>query len=310
MKTFRNFFFFCLLLLGAGALVLFPSESADAAREGLSVCFSSVLPSLFPFFVVSSLFIASGAASFLGRLLGPFMFSLFGVSGIGASALLLGLTGGYPVGAKTIGELYRSGQISQDEGEQLLCFCSNSGPGFFLGMCGANLFHSVRAGLYLYLVHVAAALLVGILLRRTIQSPLPARAKQRARTDFSPAAAFPAAVQSSFAAIWNVCGFVILFMVILHLIALLPPVQQLSALGRSVLFGFVEMTNGILLLSADRAGFIACAAIMGWGGLSVHAQTLSVLSGTPLRTRRYFLGKALQSLLSVPLAAAVAAHLF
>ena len=47
------------------------------------------------------------------------------------------------------------------------------------------------------------------------------------------------------------------------------------------------------------------AALLGWGGLSVHCQTASVLDGTNVPLDRYFLGKALQSLLSALLAAAL-----
>ena len=50
---------------------------------------------------------------------------------------------------------------------------------------------------------------------------------------------------------------------------------------------------------------VVAAALLGWGGLSVHCQTASVLDGTNVPLDRYFLGKALQSLLSALLAAAL-----
>lgn len=58
----------------------------------------------------------------------------------------------------------------------------------------------------------------------------------------------------------------------------------------------------MLSLPCSRAGFLACAALLGWGGLSVHCQTLSVLAATPLSARYYLKGKALQALLSLLLA--------
>ena len=140
------------------ALLLLPEVSAQAARDAMLLCAQTLIPSLFPFFVLSSLLIACGASELLSALLSPLMRPLFGLSGTGAAALALGLCGGYPVGARTAAELVENGALSQEEGERLLAFCNNAGPGFLLGVCGAGVFSSSRAGAALYLIHVAAAL--------------------------------------------------------------------------------------------------------------------------------------------------------
>ena len=278
------------------ALLLFPDVSAAAAREGVALCLQTVLPSLFPFFVLSSLLVQSDVPRLLSRAMAGVMYPLFGVSGAGASALILGLLGGYPVGARTVAELYGRGEIAREEAEQLLAFCNNSGPGFFLGVCGTAVFGSARAGAYLYLIHVGAALVTGILLRRDLGLPRR-KAVSRQRAPFDLAAALPAAVQGSFAAVGSVSAFVIFFMVLLRL-------------PRAALFGFVEMTNGVNALPATRTGFVLCAAIMNWGGLSVQAQTCAMLAGSALSARRCVIGKAVQALAGVPLALLAAQRLF
>ena len=78
-------------------------------------------------------------------LLSPLMRPLFSLSGAGASALALGLCGGYPVGARTAAALVENGSLPREEGERLLAFCNNAGPGFLLGVCGAGVFSSARA---------------------------------------------------------------------------------------------------------------------------------------------------------------------
>ena len=259
-----------------------------------------MLPSLFPFFVLSSLLVQSDVPRLLSRAMAGVMYPLFGVSGAGASALILGLLGGYPVGARTVAELYGRGEIAREEAEQLLAFCNNSGPGFFLGVCGTAVFGSARAGMYLYLIHVGAALVTGVLLRRDLGLPRR-KAVSRQRAPFDLAAALPAAVQGSFAAVGSVSAFVIFFMVLLRLLSLLP---------RAALFGFVEMTNGVNALPATRTGFVLCAAIMNWGGLSVQAQTRAMLAGSALSARRCVIGKAMQALAGVPLALLAAQRLF
>lgn len=221
MGTWRDGAALAFLLLGGAGLLRFPAESAAAAQEALALCFETVIPSLFPFFVLSSLAVQSPLPRFLSRALAGFMRPLFGVGGAGASALILGLLGGYPVGARTAAELYARGEISQEEGEQLLAFCNNSGPGFFLGVCGTAVFDSARAGAYLYLIHVLSALLTGFFLRRPCSPPRGAAWRQTERFDL--ASALPGAVQSSFASVWNVSAFVVFFMVALRLMTQLPP---------------------------------------------------------------------------------------
>lgn len=303
MEKVKNALLLLLLALFAAALVLFPAEASEAAREGLSLCLRTVLPSLFPFFVLSSLLIAAGGADALSHALEPVMRPMFYLSGAGASALALGLAGGYPVGARTVAELYRDGRLSKTEAERLLSFCNNAGPGFILGICGGAVLQSVRAGLYLYLVHVASAILTGVMLRRLTLPDYSAARARRGGKGKNLAIAFPAAVRDSFAAVWSVCGFVVLFAVVLRLVTIALP-------QRPLLTGFIELTNGVMGLRADRGGFVLCAVFLGWGGLSVHAQTLSVLDGTNLSSRLYFLGKATQAALSAPLALMVSNWLY
>ena len=176
---------FCLL-----SLLLFPDTGTQAAHDALVLCAQTVIPSLFPFFVLSSLLVQSDVPRLLSRAMAGVMYPLFGVSGAGASALILGLLGGYPVGARTVAELYGRGEIAREEAEQLLAFCNNSGPGFFLGVCGTAVFGSARAGMYLYLIHVGAALVTGVLLRRDLGLPRR-KAVSRQRAPFDLAAALP-----------------------------------------------------------------------------------------------------------------------
>ena len=57
-----------LCLLGVMALLLVSSAAAgEAVRRGLALCARSVVPALFPYFVVSGLFTSLGFAEGMGR---------------------------------------------------------------------------------------------------------------------------------------------------------------------------------------------------------------------------------------------------
>ena len=152
-------------LIGAMAFLLAENNIVgQAVQEGLLLCAHSVIPALFPFFAVVSLAIG---CDFFGIL------RAWGLP-VSAAAFLLGIIGGYPVGSRTVGELYRQGEVTRRQAENLLCCCNNAGPSFIFGIAGAGVFHSGRIGLALYGIHIAAALLAGLLLRRRCCSRLKA----------------------------------------------------------------------------------------------------------------------------------------
>ena len=279
-----------LILVSVMVLLLWRSAvAAEAVRRGLTLCARSVIPALFPYFVVSGLFISLGFADGVGRRLEPLTRRLFGVGGAGASAFFLGLLGGYPVGGRTVGQLYRAGRLSKDEAERLLAFCNNAGPSFILGVVGVGCFGSLRIGVYLYLVHAFSAVLVGILFRK--KAPVSGQ-KVRSSADFEPIAAFVRAVGEAAEGMVRLCGFVVFFLVILALIT------DLTGLNHPVLLGLAELTTGVTALKGRPGDLVWAAALLGWGGLSVHGQTAAVLSDTDLGLGRYFLGKILQAIFS------------
>ena len=290
VKSMRRRILPTLGLLGVMALLLLCSaDAAQAVRDALALCVQSVIPALFPFFVVSSLFIDLGCAAVLGRSLAPVMHRLFGVSGAGGTAFLLGIIGGYPVGGRTAGELCGSGQCEREECEPLLAFCNNAGPSFILGIAGLGCFGSVRVGAWLYLIHVGAAVMVGLLFRSTSrQMGRPEKTETPRWAD-----ALIQAVRGGAMSMVNICAFVVFFLVILRLFSRFTGIQH------GAILGIVEMTNGILRLANDRRGFIWASGLLGWGGLSVHCQTAAVLSGSGLSLKRYFIGKALQAAISM-----------
>lgn len=288
-------------LLVCMAVLLWQNETASAAvRQGLMLCARSVIPSLFPFFVVVSFAVGCGFFAVLRRLGLP----------VGAAVFLVGVVGGYPVGARTVGELYRGGGLARERAETLLTFCNNAGPSFIFSIAGVGVFGSQKIGLALYGIHILSALAAGGLLGglRSVRnvSKTAGSDMKTARCDMKPAgncmksagngtklpALFVSCVGSAAAAMVNICAFVIFFLVVMALVRQAWPGLPPLALG------LLELTGGITSLEASPAGFCMAAALLGWGGVSVHCQTAAVLEDTGLSLRRYLLAKALQAVIS------------
>ena len=304
------------LLIATAALVISPGEAINGAKDGLALCFNVIVPSLFPFFVLSSLVVDLGLAAYLGRAMEGLMRPLFRVSGSCAAAVALGFIGGYPVGARTALQLYEQGLCSKTEAERLLAFCNNSGPAFILGVVGAGVFGDSRVGLLLYLTHALASLLVGLLFRfyggwerRRACAPRP----KPIQTVTLPAA-FTGAVSRALQSTLNICAFVVFFAVVLRLLSAYGALSGAAALlslagfegewARRLVAGLLELSSGVASLQggAGLAGRVSMAAFMlGWAGLSVHCQVLSFLVDSGLSARVYLAGKLCHGLIAAAL---------
>ena len=305
-----------LAALCALFVLIFASDRVIAsAAYGLRLCWELILPSLFPFFVVSALLSRLDFPGLAGRRLAPLAKKLFHVSGMGATALFIGLTGGYPLGASYLAELEEQGRLSPRETERLLGFCNNSGPAFLVGAIGAGIFHSTRIGLLLYVSHGLAAILAGILLRG--DEPFPeAEAVGGGAVPLPFSRALPEAVRAAVLAALNVCGFVVFFTVFCGFLdaagfldalaarlALLPGLGEAQA--RSLLLGFWELGGGIGALRglAPTPGNLALAAgLVGWGGVSVQFQTLTVLADSDAKTSLHLAGRFMSAVFGAALA--------
>lgn len=304
------------LLIATAALAISPGEAINGAKDGLALCFNVIVPSLFPFFVLSSLVVDLGLAAYLGRAMEGLMRPLFRVSGSCAAAVALGFIGGYPVGARTALQLYEQGLCSKTEAERLLAFCNNSGPAFILGVVGAGVFGDSRVGLLLYLTHALASLLVGLLFRfyggwerRRACAPRP----KPIQTVTLPAA-FTGAVSRALQSTLNICAFVVFFAVVLRLLSAYGALSGAAALlslagfegewARRLVAGLLELSSGVASLQggAGLAGRVSMAAFMlGWAGLSVHCQVLSFLVDSGLSARVYLAGKLCHGLIAAAL---------
>lgn len=145
--------------LAFGVVVLaVPEAAARGFAGGTALCLQSVLPALFPFFVVCELLTAAPPPAVLLR---PMQRVLGLESAETARALLLSWVGGYAVCARLAGQLYGAGRITRRDAALLQVLGCCSGPGFVIGCVGGALLGNVRLGVVLYAAQIGANLGAG-----------------------------------------------------------------------------------------------------------------------------------------------------
>ncbi len=302
--------FFCLMSVFCLLLILRNSEAAiEYMGRGLTLCAHTVIPSLFPFMVISELLVQSGAGEALGRLLAKPMKWLFGLSGAGCSAVVLGCMCGFPVGASTAVSLYDKNVISKEECEHLLTFSNNPSSGFLITAVGVSLLGSRRLGLLLYLTVLVISFLTGFLMRFFIHKKKRDGAFEHPHfpSGLHPGgiSMFTGAVTHAAMGMLTVCAYVVFFSAMTG--ALSHMVEGLGGMNDTVyavLCGIFEMSGGI----SEAAGLVGettspllpvimIAAMAGWSGLSVHCQIMTICGGRGLSFKPYIIAKALQGVM-------------
>lgn len=197
---------------------------------------------------------------------------------------MLGLVGGYPVGAATAADLLRQGALSPGDAARVNRFCNCASPGFCIGLAGLGIFGSARTGAMLYGIHVLAALLTGLFTAREHAPVSAARTAPRRAPNESFSAVFCASVQQAASTALTVTAFLTIFCVLLQLF---DPLLSLLPYGQAC-SGIFELTAGLDALAplplTDSAKLTLASFLLGFGGLAVQFQVraLAAPAGLPV----------------------------
>ena len=273
-----------LALAAMGILILDSRCAAQSVREALELCTRTLIPSLFPLFVVSGLAVPGLQAVRL-----PFLSQLLRLPAGSEGIFLLGCAGGFPVGASAVGQFYRDGSLSKADAERMIGLCSFCGPAFLFGVLPR--FLPMDRVAVLFVLQLETALVLGAFWPGGSEGALRPQSEDIALSE---------AVRRAVRSMTSVCAWVTLAAVAAGflrrwLFPLLPGTLSL------ILTGALELTNGIFALEpgTDRS-FLLCAAFLCFGGVSVLLQIGGVVRG--LSIKQCILQKMLHGLLGFAVA--------
>ena len=282
----------CAVFTIAATVLIFPYQSAQGVKQGLELSVKSVIPSLFPFMVISSFLVQSSILAKADGLFSRITYFVFRQPACAGSVIFLSLIGGFPVGASLIRQLYENKKITQSQGQRLLLFCINPGPAFVISCVGVQMFSSSKIGIILFVSVTLSALIIGFL-TRFLAFPEEIAEAQENDSGIELSKSLVTAASKSTNSIIMICGWVIIF-------------STLSALLKTVGFGdgtallldcILEVTNGCF----KAAGILpvsVIAGIIGWSGLCVHCQIMPSIVKLRLNYKYFLTGRIICGALS------------
>lgn len=291
-KYIKTVPYFFGIIFSLTTLFLFPEASSNGIKEGLSLLGSDILPSLFPFMVLSAYISSNELTHKIAVFLNSFTEKIFKTSGYGFIAFVLGALGGYPVGAKTIHEYFVNGKLSQNEAERLFYWVINPSPAFVMTTVGFLMLGSLKTGVLLYVSALSASLTVGFFCRfidngeRTKNNVKSTKAETKSN--------FVKAVANGSEAMLSICGWVLIFSAFSSVVYALPLNKSIKLLIASV----SEVTVGCNTVVSNFLPLTVIAAVISFGGFAVICQINTYSSVCNVKLSRLICSRIINSVVT------------
>lgn len=279
-----------IFLLSLAGLFVFSQECKDGAIDGIFMCLSVLIPSLFPFFVLSSFLSESNILSPLSPIFNPLARFLLKACGICLIPCIMAVAGGYPVGAKSVASLRANGLIDQKEAEKLSCVCVGAGPGFLVTFIGVSILNSKQAGIIL-LVSQIISMVVLCFISALFFGKTECENLCKIKKEVCICEAVVNSVNSAVKSTVGMCGFVVVFSIVCKILTEGFGIN--GALGKA-LISALEITTGLSLTGAGLS-VEAISALTGFGGICVHLQIFRELKNVEFSKLRFYIFRFVQS---------------
>ncbi len=267
----------------------------DSVENSVRMCISTILPSIFPFMILSD-YLLGNLITNKNTKLGAFFNRCFNVNGVGIWPFIIGNICGFPLGAKTSIALYNRGVITKNECERLIGFANNPSLAFIISGVGIGMRHSIRDGIILYFAVVLSSCISGVITKGDEQHY--SNSDEILEQNYS----FIDSIKNSLFAIITVCSYIIFFSMVTDIIISHIKQQTVSLFLASILeigtaTNLIAKSSITELLSLPLTAFA-----LGFSGVSVYLQTLS-FAPKDINKFRCILIKLLQGILAFVIAA-------
>lgn len=291
IKLKREYFSLMVIFCCVFLIFRYPDAVKNGVNEGLNICFYTIIPSLFPFMVLSTYIVKSNILSPVYKCFSFPVHILFRQPAPAISVILMSMIGGFPIGIKMTNDLYIKGQINKNQAQRLCLFCMNAGPAFIITAVGTNMLKSTKAGIIIYSSLCMTSFVSGI-----ISSFIAEKEQEKTKLKNErplQLTSLSASVTDSIQSIFGICAWVVLFSGITMCIKEFDFPEKIYLYTTS----FLEVTKGCsLLVGKSPLSFIT--GIIGFGGICVHCQVLEYLKNIDLKYLHFFISRTLNGVLS------------
>jgi len=289
------------LLVTITIMIFFCSDVVmESVSFSISIWKDNLFPSLFPFFVVSNLLLEYGFIEKISFYFGKFMPKFFHLPKQASFVLLVSLFSGFPSGAKYTTELVKNNILTSDEGARLLTFTHYSNPLFILGLIGNLILGNKTLAIFILISHILSGLIIGLIFRpknKVTNKLNDYSINKEATINFGNS--LRKSIFNALETLFLLLGIVTVFLIIT---TLLDVFFKFSPLFKVIISGLLEMTQGVKAVSTLNYSLLIKSILItffiSFGGFSVHAQVLSIISEEKIKYKYFFIARIMHTLIA------------
>ncbi len=274
----------------------------ESVKQSFGIWENNIFPSLFPFLIIGNILISLGFPEILGELFKNIFSNLFKINKNGIFIIFLSMLSGFPSSSKYIKELLDKNLIDSYDATKLLTFTHFSNPLFILGTITIFV-GDYELGIPILISHYLGNLIIGLMLRNynrkdEVNTKINIKNVINNLKIDNFGNILTKSISSGINTLLLILGSITIFLI---LTSILNNMFNISELYKPI-NGIFEMTNGLktletLNISHNIKGLIA-VMIISFGGLSVHLQTITIISETKIKYFPYFICRIFHSIIS------------
>ena len=296
MKYIKRLIPIIVLFLFLISMIIYSDIVIKSTLKSLDICINNLFPSMMPFLILSSILSNYGLVELVSHLLKPVMTCVFHTNSNSSYVLVLSILSGSPSNAKYIKELLDNNKITISDANQILLFSHFVNPIFIIGTVGNIFLGNKLYGFIILGSHYLANIIIGIALR---DKNIPTNNNTNNNFFNIKPIGFITTLKNSIKD--TIDTLIIVFGTITSILVFTSIINVFFNFN-PILNGILEITSGLKYTSISQLNTLTKLLIstffISFGGLSIHAQVMSILDNKKIRYLPYLKARILQGLIS------------
>ncbi len=295
MRNIKNFIIEFFLIYIIFQIIINIKDIHEIIFFSYKIFIENIIPNLFPFLIISTFLINYGFVDVCFKLFNPLMRKIFKIDGISSFVFIMSLLTGFPSNSKYTKELLINNKISPSSATKILLFTHFSNPLFVIGTITTLL--NFKMALLVLFAHYLGNIIVGIIFRRKY---IDNSSELILKNDEKPfGIVLLSSIKSAIDTLLLIYGTMTFFLIVSDIV---NNIFSFSPLVKCIISGIFEFTQGLKYTSMLSLSLRYKAILMGmfisFGGISVHAQILSIISDTLIKYKPFLIARLIHAFIT------------
>lgn len=290
MKKYLKYLLLLFFLFIMLQFILNSNLYIDCVHNSITLWKNRILPTIFPFLLISEFLINYDFIKILNFLFGKFLRKTFNISNGIMYVFFMSLFSGFPSSAIYIDDLYKKKQLSYIDANKALIICHFANPLFIIGYIGNII--GLKYAYYILIIHYISTFLIAIIFKKMDCGNDSININTNS---------FGFVLKNGIKKGIDNCLLILGTIIFFNILNTTINQMELPFFLKNIFNIFLELTNGIqYIINSFNIKYqcVLIAMLLSFGGLCVHLQIISILEETKIKYQNYLLSRILQSLIS------------